>query len=547
MSDPLSPGDEEAPLVTHADMDSIDAALQEQRRRRTRTAFGIVASILIGLSLTVAIVGGARRLLLDASAPQKRSVILIIPDGFGPASESMAREFYETIHPGTPPGFALPMDKILVGTARTRSNSSLVTDSAAGATAYACGKKSYNGAIGVDPSGTPCGTVLEAAKEAGLLTGLVATSRITHATPASFNAHVLHRDSENLIAEHQVGLGNLGVTTDLMFGGGRCHFLPSNDSESCRLDDKNLMLTAMEHGYDVITTRAEFDAKEYKLPVLGVFTPDHMSYTIDRDPAKEPSLAEMASRAIDMLHKATKSSDKGFFLMVECSRIDMAGHSNDPAAHVWDILACQDVVTEVKAYVDLDPGAVMVIVADHETGGMTIGRQTSPEYPIYQWMPDVLAKVHNGTERLAYYLVTLPSKIPDAKARRKHIVETVIPAWMGITDPTDAEVACLLNSTDFTQYYVAQQCLAEMTSVRALVGWTTHGHTGVDVNLYAHGLQSGKLRGNHENIEVSAFIQEFLGLSLDPISEKLKDSITTPVFVRSGTPRFTELHYHKQF
>ena len=125
--------------------------------------------------------------------------------GFGPASETMARDYAQFVH-NSGPGFMLPLDTILgtryflinslVGSSRTMSSSSFITDSAAGATAFSCALKTYNGAIGVDPRGAPCGTVLEAAKEAGYLTGLVATSRITHATPASFAAHVSTRDME---------------------------------------------------------------------------------------------------------------------------------------------------------------------------------------------------------------------------------------------------------------------------------------------------------------------------------------------------------------
>ncbi|KAI8855147.1 alkaline phosphatase [Chytridium lagenaria] len=103
----------------------------------------------------------------------------MISDGFGPASQTLARNFYTHVYNETY-DHQLALDKILVGSSRTRSSSSLVTDSAAGATAFACSIKTYNGAIGMTPVQKPCGTVLEAAKSKGYLTGLVATSRITH-------------------------------------------------------------------------------------------------------------------------------------------------------------------------------------------------------------------------------------------------------------------------------------------------------------------------------------------------------------------------------
>lgn len=96
---------------------------------------------------------------------------------------------------------------------------SLITDSAAGATAFACGIKTYNRAIGMDPLKRPCGTVLEAARRQGYKTGLVVTAKITDATPACFASHVVDRGYENTIAEHLIGNGPLNRSVDLMFGG----------------------------------------------------------------------------------------------------------------------------------------------------------------------------------------------------------------------------------------------------------------------------------------------------------------------------------------
>ena len=96
---------------------------------------------------------------------------------------------------------------------------SFITDSAAGATAFACGIKTYNRGIGVDPRGRACGTVLEAAKRGGYVTGMVVTSKVTDATPACFASHVLDRDYENAIAEQLIGNGPLNRTVDLLFGG----------------------------------------------------------------------------------------------------------------------------------------------------------------------------------------------------------------------------------------------------------------------------------------------------------------------------------------
>jgi alkaline phosphatase len=147
----------------------------------------------------------------------KRNLIFMVSDGMGPTSLSLTRSFMQ-FQNGAPFSEQLVIDQHLIGQSRTRSSSSLITDSAAGATAFSCGKKSYNGAISVTPDHEPCGTVLEAAKKAGYMTGLVVTTRITDATPACFAAHVNMRQEEDRIAEQMVGDYPLGRVVDLMFG-----------------------------------------------------------------------------------------------------------------------------------------------------------------------------------------------------------------------------------------------------------------------------------------------------------------------------------------
>ena len=158
---------------------------------------------------------------------------MMVTDGMGPASLSAARSFRQ-FRDKLAINDILTLDKYLIGSSRTRSSSSLVTDSAAGATAFSCALKSYNGAIGVTPDKTPCGTVLEALKLQGYYTGLVVTTRITDATPAAFSSHVDYRFQEDLIAQHQLGEYPFGRAVDLILGGGRCHFYQLLKVAGCR-------------------------------------------------------------------------------------------------------------------------------------------------------------------------------------------------------------------------------------------------------------------------------------------------------------------------
>jgi len=318
------------------------------------------------------------------TASGKRNLIMMVSDGMGPSSLSLTRSFKQYQY-DLPWGEKLNIDDHFIGQSRTRSTSSLVTDSAAGATAFSCGLKSYNGAISVLPDHTPCGTVLEAAKKAGYMTGLVVTTRITDATPACFAAHVNMRSEEDRIAEQLMGDYPLGRVVDLILGGGRCHFLPNTTAGSCRQDDKDILAMADKEGFSYVKDRAGFDGLKLgstvDLPLLGLFADTDIPYEIDRRNENDiyPSLNEMAITAMRALSAATKDSEKGFFLMIEGSRIDHAGHANDPAAQVHEVLAYDDAFASVLEFLDKDsvPG-VMVSTSDHETGGLATARRMAP-------------------------------------------------------------------------------------------------------------------------------------------------------------------------
>ncbi|KAI7905893.1 alkaline-phosphatase-like protein [Cokeromyces recurvatus] len=463
----------------------------------------------------------------SASVSSKRNVIMMISDGFGPASETFARQYYAWAEKKDI-GFMLPLDEIHVGNSRTQSSSSLITDSAAGATAFSCAKKSYNGAIGVDPEKVPCGTVLESAKiHKNMLTGLVVTSRVTHATPASFSAHVGWRDWENQIAEQQIGYTPLGRTVDLIFGGGLCEFTKNSSEGSCRADDRDLLTEAKKNfGWHIVLSKEEYeelDSQNASLPLMALFAPNHMSYEMDRNPLHQPALHEMTAKALDILKTKSLEQDTGFFLMIEGSRIDMAAHANDPAAHFYDIMEYQRTVALVKQFVEDNPNTVLISTSDHETGGFTAGRQIGDNYPEYLWNPHIIHRVRNSSEALAIAWNDIVHKEEDDVQSYNYLREVLIEIGLGILDATRDEIEKL------KAWKLAKKTLddlgylfADMVSRRALIGWSTHGHTAVDVNLYAKGEGTEVLRGSHENIEIGEFIVNYLDLDLEDITKRLR-------------------------
>ncbi|KAG8723823.1 hypothetical protein FRC12_024423, partial [Ceratobasidium sp. 428] len=228
-----------------------------------------------------------------------------------------------------------------IGSVRTRSSSSYVTDSSAAATAYSCAIKTFNGAVAIDEKGNPCGTVLEAAKLAGFKTGLVVTSHVTDATPASFASHIWDRNQEDKIAVQLIGDRPMGRVVDLLFGGGLVYFQPNTTRGSARSDSRDLIGESQVAGVHTLASRADFDALEggtkATLPMLGLFSSRALAYEIDRDPRVEPSLLEMAQTALESLKRVAASTDKGFFIMIEASKIDFAGHANDLVGHLSEI------------------------------------------------------------------------------------------------------------------------------------------------------------------------------------------------------------------
>ncbi|KAE8268978.1 hypothetical protein A4X09_0g3372 [Tilletia walkeri] len=478
-----------------------------------------------------------------------KSMIQLISDGFGPASETFARSTMQ-LQTGSDWTTQLPLDKHLVGSIRTRSTDSLVTDSAASATAYSCGLKSKNAYIGVTEDQKPCGTILEAAKAKGYNVALVTTSRVTHATPASYSAHINDRDNENEIASQQLGNYLLGRQVDILWGGGLRHF--TNGTGTKRTDGRDLVAEARNANWSVALTRSDFDAlgngKNVKFPSLGLFTSSHMSYEIDRNSTAEPSLTEMAIAALNAL----KAAGKPFFIMVEGARIDHAGHNNDPAGHYGDIIQYNNLFTAVTQWVDanddglIEPSIFVASTSDHECGGLTLGleRPEDEGEAAYLWYPDVVLAAKHSTEFLAAdYLKYLSSATRSASDAFSYMKQNIITQGLGISDVSDAEVQRAVDLGPSKSGLPLTIWLSNLMNWRAHLGWSTTGHSGVDVNLYAYVASKWSkravvtnflksLKGNQENTFIGTLTADLLGLDLQSVTNKLNN----------GTYSWTDSH-----
>ncbi len=243
-----------------------------------------------------------------------------------------------------------------IGFHKSHSADNLVTDSGAGATAFASGVKTYNGAIGVNAQKEFVPTLLEMAEQKGMATGLVATSSITHATPAAFIAHVTGREDTESIA-----LSFLNTEIDIFIGGGL-------DDFERRVDQRNLVTELKTKGYEISSFfQTSIDA-------LDISTNKNVGYfTANAEPLPVREGRDYLPKAtMKSLEFLNTRSPHGFFIMIEGSQIDWAGHANDANYVITEMHEFEKVIEQALDYAKRDKTTLVVVTADHETGGFAV-------------------------------------------------------------------------------------------------------------------------------------------------------------------------------
>jgi alkaline phosphatase len=408
------------------------------------------AAAATALAATVVLVlGGCVAATDDGDRGRATNVILFIGDGMGAAQRGAGALASVGLDD------ELVMDDLpFAGLARTDSADpeDLVTDSAAGGTAYATGVKTYNGAIGVDAEGDEVETVLEQAEAAGLATGLVTSGEVTDATTAAFGAHVADREEQTEIARQFIE--ETGV--DVILGGGEDFWYPAGDEGGLRggkgrSGQGDLVRRAVdEFGYDHVSDAAGLAAAEDG-PLLGLFANRTMF-----DPVPEPdgtnerrvSLADMTEKAIAIL----TADDDGFFLVVEEEAVDEQAHANNAEKTIEAVRLLDEAVAVGKSFAERRDDTLVIVTADHETGGMAI--------------EDVDTGDESGERRL-----------PDGETN---------------------------TSTEDGPFDVAD------SDLRFTVDWTTGAHTDADVPVTAMGPGADRLTGYYENTFVHQVMVETL-------------------------------------
>ncbi|MGX6566773.1 alkaline phosphatase [Cupriavidus necator] len=447
-----------------------------------------------------------------STAPTK-NVVFFLGDGMGMTTMTAAR-IYKVGEDGDLTMDTLPES----GFIRTYSNNAQVTDSAPSMAAYMTGVKMNNEVISMTPetnafdasgkdylsgadstcpasgNGQSVPTLLEQMKAAGYGTGVVTTTRITHATPATTYAHVCHRDAENTIAAqlvpHGAGYNSaLGDGVDVIFGGGRKHF-QNKAAGGARTDGRDLVGELTKAGYTYASSKADFDKIDAASAkkVAGLFTSSHMAYDLDRVPGDEPSLAEMTGKAIDVL----AAKKKGFFLMVEGGRIDHALHETTARKALHDTVAFD---TAIKTAIDklnvIDPGlknTLIVVTADHDHT-LVLNGYAKRTGPTSDSNPGVLGLLKN-------YVTGALSTDSGGNPF------TIIGFGTGENRPA--------TRTALTDAQVYDKSYHQEAAIPTAAGGETHGGTDVFIGALGNGAES--FTGVMDNTDVFGLIKTAIGL-----------------------------------
>lgn len=238
-----------------------------------------------------------------------------------------------------------------VGFSKTQSSDNFITDSGAAGTALSTGQKTYNGAIGVNADTIAIKTILEMAEEKGMATGLVSTSAITHATPASYIAHQKSRESYEAIAAEF-----MNTDINVFIGGGYKNFAQ-------RTDKRDLTKELQQKGFQVLRDIDEiYKVKSGKL--AGLTAEEHN----DLIPKRKMSLPLSTQTALKILDQ----NNKGFFIMIEGSFIDSGAHANNTINVVNEMLDFDQAIGKALEFAAQDGQTLIVVTADHETGGFAL-------------------------------------------------------------------------------------------------------------------------------------------------------------------------------
>ena len=465
-------------------------------------------------------IAGLAVLLSSAAFAAPKYVFLFIGDGMSTPQRMIAEEFSRLTQGGELAMNRLPYQ----ANTRTRSANRIITDSAAAATAIACGVKTENGKLGVLPYGKGrVESVAEVAKRTGKKVGIATTVTIVHATPAGFYAH-----RENRGQYYRIGLDLIASGFDFFTAGGVYD----------RYDDKNdpeyrgeLRALAQEAGYKVL--RNDFDSWCALKPGDGktwsIFGDYGMQFAIDAD-GSQPTPAEIVAKGIELL-----DGPDGFFFMFEGGKVDYSGHANDAATNIRDILALDEAVKVALKFQDAHPDETLVVTTgDHETGGMSMGFMgcggrfqvellAHQKISVEKFSNDIKQLIADRKGELTFdevqplltekFGLDFSPAVKGGKDSPLRVTKTELKQLREAFAQDVENVRKKLRDTtahDVRRLYVFAQAVKNVVNAHAGIGWSSGAHTALPTFTTAKGPGADILVGVVENADLGQRLKGLL-------------------------------------
>ena len=440
----------------------------------------------------------------SSAASRPKYIFIFLADGGGIPHMEITRLYNRQIYNQ---GMTIP-DKIMkegaLGLFTTHAADSLSTDSAAAATALASGCKAKIGMLGICADGTAGKTAMEIAHEKGMRIGLVTTATVYDASPAGFVTHVGNRKNFGAIVD-----GYLKLTPDLLLGGGRDQFLPQTQPGSQRKDDRDVIQEFAKKGYRYASNRDELERiKEGK--VLGLFGVKDLSFELDRNSKREPSLYEMTQATIRLL---SENNSRGFVAFVENENVDTAGHWTDVASVIHAYREFDRAVGLAYEFYQKHPRETLILVtSDHETGGLGFtlalkdlsntsgGNQKAATMADFKRIESISISLKKAGEILGPH--------PTSAA-----VDNLMKGYFkGFTLAPDIREAILKQQPFSRTLYVdvTANALGMMVANNTQAYWLTSSHTNHPVFAAALGVGAEKFRGYHDNTDFGKMLKAII-------------------------------------
>ena len=465
-------------------------------KRVARRRFVLFAAALL-------VFGGWTVQSTAAESRAPKNIIILFADGAAPVQWDFGRRSSELLRKQSFATTEVMFREGTLGLLSTQPHGPYVTDSAAAASAMSTGFKVANGAVSITPDGKAQTTLMQAAKAAGKRIGLVTTATVYDATPAAFAVNAKSRRDSQVLVDLL-----LDLQPDVLMGGGAEYFLPATAEGGKRKDGKDVIAAFRARGHDVVRNIGGLKSVGGDR-LLGLFALEDMDFEIDRDPAVQPSTAEMAAAALKAL---SQNSPNGFVLLVENENTDTAGHANDAPSLMRALWAFDDAVKVALEFQRRNPDTLLIVTGDHETGGFSptyaqkdlSSLSGSNRFTANDEQFRMLERVSMSLGRLRAQLGKKPGSEVLDPLLEKH--------FPGLRFDDDLRALLLGGKTverNFT--YVPQNLLGRMIARQTGFYWGTSGHTSEPVAVGAIGPGARLFHGFQDNTDFGKNLHRLLG------------------------------------